>query len=179
MNRSQFFMTGGTALAAATLSNPLMAFNPSALPSKNPEAKIVGNTEGQVYNVLGDELQLKLSGKDTGGLFTMFVEEHNPGAGIPLHVHSREDEVFQILKGKVEFQVGQDTVVLGPGDIAFGPRGIPHSWKNVGTERARVNLMIYPSGMEDMFTQLSQLPAGPPDFAKVAAICKGFGIEFL
>jgi quercetin dioxygenase-like cupin family protein len=178
MNRTQFFRTGGAAVAVAALSNPLMAFNSSVVTTK-PTAKIIMSEQGKVYNVLGDALQLKLNGADTGGLFTMYVEEHDPGAGIPLHVHTKEDEVFQIQKGQVEFVVGDTTQILGPGDIAFGPKNIPHSWKNVGSERARVNLLIYPSGVEDMFTELAKLPAGPPDFAKVSSICSQYGISFL
>ena len=60
---------------------------------------------------------------------------------------------------------------LSAGDIIFYPRGIPHSWKVVTTQKAKAMLSIFPSGLEGMFEELSQVPTGPPDLEKVGQIC--------
>ncbi|MGB5237426.1 MAG: cupin domain-containing protein, partial [Flavobacteriaceae bacterium] len=65
------------------------------------------------------------------------------------------------------------------GDLIFCPRGIPHAWKVVGDEKARALLSIFPAGLEDMFQELSQLPAGPPDLEKVARICSKYKLRFV
>ena len=102
------------------------------------QPKIIRSDEGQRLNVIGDIQTIKLSGKDTGGQFTLIEEENIPGTMIPLHVHSKEDEVFKVLKGQMELTVGDETTILNAGDIGFGPRGVPHSWKIVGSEKAKV-----------------------------------------
>ena len=41
-------------------------------------------------------------------------------------------------------------------------------------------LVISPAGLERMFQELSELPAGaPPDPDKVGAICSRYGISFV
>ncbi len=37
----------------------------------------------------------------------------------------------------------------------------------------------FPAGIERMFDELADLPAGPPDMARVLAICARYGITFL
>lgn len=141
--------------------------------------KIVRSNEGKTINVLGDVQTIKLTGKDTNGLFTLIEEENVPGTGIPLHVHENEDEVFKVIEGMMELTVGDTTTVLNAGDVAFGPRGVPHTWKIIGDQKAKVILSVFPSGIEIMFEELSSLPPGPPDFPKVAEVCGRYGVTFI
>ena len=135
--------------------------------------------EGKTINVLGDIQTIKLTGKETNGLFTLIEEENVPGAAIPMHVHENEDEVFKVIQGEMELTVGDKTTILRAGDLAFGPRGVPHTWKIVGTKKAKVILSVFPAGIEVMFEELASLPAGPPDLPKVADICGRYGISFI
>ena len=79
----------------------------------------------------------------------------------------------------MELTVGDKTTILSAGDLAFGPRGIPHTWKIVGNQKAKVILSVFPAGIENMFEEIAQLPAGPPDLEKVAEICGRYNIRFL
>ena len=142
-------------------------------------SKIITAEQGLHQNILGDIQKIKLSGKDTAGRFTIFENDNPPGVGIPLHVHANEDEVFRILEGEMEFIVEGITSVLKAGDTIFLPKQIPHSFKVVGEQNAKAIVTIIPSGIEEMFTQLNLLPAGPPDMKKVLDICGSFGITFL
>lgn len=65
------------------------------------------------------------------------------------------------------------------GDVAFAPKGIPHSWQVVGTEKAKMITSAFPAGIEHMFSELAKLPAGPPNFEKVTQICEKHGISFV
>ena len=134
---------------------------------------------GQRLNVLGDNQTIKLSGKDTGDQFTIVENYNDPGVGVPMHIHENEDEVFYILEGEMEFQTQGETTVLGAGDMIFLPRRIPHGFRVVGTKKCRAAVTIIPSGIEHMFEKLAELPAGPPDFEKVAEICDRYGISFV
>lgn len=144
---------------------------------QNP--KIVKENEGNKLNVLGDNQNIKLTGEDTNGQYTLIEQNNEPGIGIPPHVHENEDEVFQVLSGQVEMRVGNQTTILKAGDLIFCPKGVPHSWKVVGEEKARAMLSIFPAGLEGMFTELSELPAGPPDMEKVTAICGKYNLKFV
>lgn len=141
--------------------------------------KVIKTEEGHYQNILGDCQTVKLSGSDTAGRFTIVENNNPPGIGIPMHIHTNEDEVFRILEGEMEFTVEGTTSLLRAGDTIFLPRQVPHSFKVVGTQNARAIITIVPSGIEDMFLQLNQLPQGPPDMAKVLEICASFGITFL
>ena len=109
----------------------------------------------------------------------MIEEENDPGTFIPPHVHENEDEVFKVIEGEMELTVGDTTTTLKAGDLAFGPRGVPHSWKIVGDTKAKVILSVFPAGIEDMFNELGTLPPGPPDFPKVVEICGRYGVKFI
>ena len=130
-------------------------------------------------NVLGDNQNIKLTGADTNGQYTLIEQNNEPGVGIPPHVHENEDEVFQVLSGQVEMNVGDKTTTLQAGDLIFCPKGVPHSWKVVGEEKARAMLSIFPAGLEGMFRELAELPAGPPDMEKVTAICGKYNLKFV
>mmetsp|Transcript_25111 Transcript_25111/g.29063 ORF Transcript_25111/g.29063 Transcript_25111/m.29063 type:complete len:146 (+) Transcript_25111:76-513(+) len=143
------------------------------------EAKIVKNNQGQKLNVLGDNQVIKLTGKDTNGQFTLIEQNNEPGVGIPHHVHENEDEVFQVIHGQVEMIIGDNTTLLNSGDLIFCPKGIPHSWRVVGENSARAMLSIFPSGLENMFEELAELPAGPPNLEKVSKICGKYNLRFV
>jgi len=93
-------------------------------------------------------------------------------------VHTNEDEVYQIFEGEIAFEIGDQKLTAKKGDTIFLPRGIPHSFHVVGTSNAKTSLIIFPSGLENMFEELNELPAGPPDFPKVAQICGKYGVRF-
>jgi len=141
--------------------------------------KIVRQSEGKQLNVLGDNQIVKLSGQDTNGQFALIVQDNPPNASIPKHIHTNEDELFSVLEGEVEFEVGEQMTILKSGDFIFLPRNVAHSFKVIGTKNAKTTATITPAGLENMFEELSQLPAGPPDFPKVAQICGNYGLTFL
>ncbi|HTI71869.1 MAG TPA: cupin domain-containing protein [Candidatus Limnocylindria bacterium] len=141
--------------------------------------KIVSSGEGVRINVLGDNQLVKLTGAETGGSVAVIEQCNPPGTGIPLHVHTREDEIFHVLEGRMEFAVNGKAVEAGPGTTVFLPRNLPHAFKVVGDGPARVALTVIPAGVETMFFELSQLPPGPPDMARVVEICGRHGISFL
>lgn len=143
------------------------------------EAKIVNAHEGKRLNVLGDNMTVKLTGADTNGAFIMVEQDNPPGTGIPMHVHENEDELFKILEGEMEFTVDGKTSLLKAGDLIFLPRKVPHTFKVVGNQNVKTILCVYPAGLEHMFYQLSDLPAGPPDIEKVMKICSEYGISFI
>lgn len=181
MNRKNFLKTAGAGLGMALIPASSVAARTRAFMAsgKDLEPKLIRDADGNVHNVIGDIQTHKLVGADTGGQITEWVDNVPPGAGIPPHIHTREDEIFRVVEGEVEIMVDGEATVLKAGDMAFAPRNVPHAWKVVGTSKAKMITSAFPSGIEDMFYELAALPEGPPDLAKVAEICAKQGIRFV
>ena len=181
MDRKKFIQTAGLGLGITLVpriaSSNQMFEKTEAEGKLNP--KIIKNKEGEVLNVLGDVQTHKLVGSETNNQIVEWVDDVEPGVGIPPHIHTKEDEIFRVIKGQVEIMVNGKSTVLKAGDTAFAPKNIPHSWKVIGTEKAKMITSAFPAGIEVMFKELAELPPGPPDFQKVAKICGKHGISFL
>ncbi|WP_347922628.1 cupin domain-containing protein [Pontimicrobium sp. SW4] len=180
MDRKQFIKTSGIGLGLTLLPGIIQSqTSNNSINFEGMEPKIIRDADGKVLNVIGDIQTHKLVGKNTGNQIVEWVDNVEPGVGIPPHIHTKEDEIFRVIKGQIEIMVDGKTTVLNEGDIAFAPKNISHSWKVVGTEKAKMITSAFPAGIEFMFKELSELPEGPPDFPKVAEICGRHGITFV
>jgi mannose-6-phosphate isomerase-like protein (cupin superfamily) len=74
-------------------------------------------------------VSILVNGAETGGAFSLWESVQAPGSEPALHVHHGSDETFYILEGKMRFLVGDQVIDAGPGDVVFGPRGIPHTFR--------------------------------------------------
>lgn len=134
-----------------------MATQASTIP-QSPTAR------GQQYWFFGMLAEIKASAADTGGQYALLEITAPPGLQTPLHVHYREDEGFYVLAGSVTIEVGEQTVELGAGHHAFGPRDIPHRF-TVGPDGAHMIWVLTPGGFEDFVADVSvpaQAPTVPP-----------------
>jgi quercetin dioxygenase-like cupin family protein len=107
-----------------------------------------------------------LRSEQTGG--HVAVVELTGGGRPPLHRHDF-DETFYILEGELTFQLGDDVVTRKAGEIAFAPRGVPHTYANLSGAPARALLVITPAGFERYFDQLAARITGrepPPEASK-------------
>jgi mannose-6-phosphate isomerase-like protein (cupin superfamily) len=108
----------------------------------------------------GGLLEIKAGAADTNGRYTLVEIECPAGLEAPLHVHHTEDEGFHVLEGSIAITVGEETVELGPGQHAFGPRDVPHSYR-VGPDGVRMLWILTPAGFED-FVAEAGVPALAP-----------------
>jgi mannose-6-phosphate isomerase-like protein (cupin superfamily) len=115
----------------------------------------------------------------TGGALGV-IEEVPPLADTPLHVHTSEDELFYALEGEHVIQVGDVEHRIGPGETAFGPRGVPHSQRRVVPGEGRILIVVTPGGFEGFFRELADADRrgelGPDAYA---AASEKFGISWL
>jgi quercetin dioxygenase-like cupin family protein len=123
-----------------------------------------GPGEGKaVPSSIANNVIFKLTGAETGGAQSMFETSPGPGAGPPLHVHGYEDEIIYIVEGTLRFYCGdkgEETREISAGGVAFMPHGIVHTWKNIGTEPARLIAIFTPAspGMEQFFQAFAEVP---------------------
>ena len=140
--------------------------------------------EGEMRWVVDDLVTFKVSGDDAAGAFTLGEEIIPPQGGPPPHMHTREDETFYVLEGELEFVVGERNISATAGSVVYGPRGVLHSFRNVGSTPSRMAVIITPAGLEKFFeevgepvTDLSSPPDGPPDIGRLVAVARKYGIE--
>jgi len=102
---------------------------------------------------------LKLTTPDSDGEFGFF--EHHMSAeasGASPHIHCKATEMFYVVKGEIEFTIGDATEVGKPGAFAYIPKAVPHGFTNVGSEPAILLIMFYPmNNREDYFRGLERL----------------------
>jgi quercetin dioxygenase-like cupin family protein len=75
---------------------------------------------GDVY---GGELAVKPL--MLGEHMLLLEARYEPGVGAPRHSHSHETIIY-VVSGKVRTVVGEEEFVLGSGDTARHPIGVPH-----------------------------------------------------
>ena len=145
------------------------------------DSGVLKSGEGRSIWVAGDRYTIKASGEDTGGAFALIEERVPPGGGPPPHVHHREDEAFYVLEGQVRFVGADGSRVLGPGGVAFLPRGVPHGFRVEGEAPARILLIATPAGFASFVDGLCEPapPAGPPDMAALMAAAARHDLEIL
>ena len=79
-------------------------------------------------------LDLRIVSAATEGEMAVWETIVAPEAGPPLHVHYAEDETFYVLAGIFSITVGERSIVASPGATMFLPRGIPHTFRNIGAQ---------------------------------------------
>jgi quercetin dioxygenase-like cupin family protein len=96
------------------------------------------------------------------------IVELGGGGRPPLHRHDF-DEAFYVLEGELTFQLEEDVFTRRAGELAFAPRGVPHTYANLSGKPARALLVITPAGFERYFDQIAARITGgapPPEAAK-------------
>ncbi|RZK14695.1 MAG: cupin domain-containing protein [Flavobacterium sp.] len=116
---------------------------------------------------------IKISGKDTDDQVAMFEYIGFEKTGPSLHVHFHQDEVFYIVEGTYRFVVGEDTMMMGPGDTIFLPRNIPHTWIQL-TDMGKLVYFVQPAGKAETFfrtmNNLKHVPTGK-EIDEIHAAC--------
>jgi len=134
---------------------------------------VVGERDDRLGGVVGLELTILLDGEHTGGTLAMWSEITPPGGGPPPHYHLNEDEILHVIEGRVAFFLNGEWNEAGPGGTAFLPRGIVHTFKNVGDQPSRMLNMTMPSGFERFFARCADEFAKPdgPDMSRIVDRC--------
>ena len=109
----------------------------------SPTAENTRAIPGAVFNFLS-------MGVDTEGRQALIRIVVNRGAEPPAHTHSREDESYYVVKGRVRYTIGQDIITVNEGEYVYLPKDIPHQFE-VLTEQAEVLMWLSPAGLDQWF----------------------------
>ena len=66
--------------------------------------------------------------------------------GPPLHVRTREDEMWFVLEGNLRVKTGRRVFPATTGAFVFVPKNKAHRFQNMGDAPARILVMTTPAG---------------------------------
>jgi mannose-6-phosphate isomerase-like protein (cupin superfamily) len=143
-----------------------------------------GNGEGERIRVpgFGIDMRVLVPAAATGGQLCMVEELTAAGSGPPLHVHTRQTEIFRFLEGSYEVEVDGRRLAVETGDVVIVPPGARHTFRNVGRTMARLSFILTPAGSgEQFFREMAALLAagGPPDPQALQALGRRHDTEFV
>ena len=110
---------------------------------------------GQIIEnpVSGERITFRRTAADTAGELLAFQLELTPDGHVPgMHVHPKQDERFEVVRGRMKFRMGMRTVVAEAGDVVTVPAGKAHKFVNAGDEPAVADVEVRPAlQMERLF----------------------------
>lgn len=138
-----------------------------------------GESRSPRTSVLGGQLLVKVSGRDTDGAYSVFEIPTAPLSGPPLHFHEIENEWFYVLEGEHDFQIGSERFRVGPGASVAAPRHVPHTWLNVGGSPGKMLAIAQPAGqLEQFFAEFAKLVAEEtPDRIKISRLFEAYAMK--
>lgn len=99
-----------------------------------------------------------------------------PGAGVPLHIHTTQDEFIYVLEGQLAVQLAEERLRANVGDLVRLPRGIAHAYANMSDMPARTLFWVSPAGkLKQLFDAIRDIE----DFAEIIRIAAEHDVMFL
>jgi len=107
-----------------------------------------------------DHFIYKVASEDSAGRFALLQGGLAPRMLIPPHLHTREDEMTIVIRGRLGARVGDQEFELGPGGVLLKPRNIVHSMWNPTDEVSVLLEYISPGAYVRFFEQVGAMPGG-------------------
>lgn len=143
--------------------------------------------QGRALWHFGALIVFKAIGAETGGSYWALEGFADAQMAVPLHAHSREEEIWYVLDGEITFTIGDEVRTVGAGAFAYIPRNTPHTFQ-IRSGTAHWFGFGVPAGLDQWFFEtgepaealtLPPPPEGPPDVAAIVASLQAYGTETL
>lgn len=166
MERRRFLTSAASAIPFAFTEPFASALQPETATPPPHLVRAHDDRFGEIHAPGYNEILFKTSTAETPSLFAIEHTAIQPGWGPPLHFHLAQEEWFYVIEGEVLFQLGDQRLILKPGDSILGPRNVPHAFLAAGPNPARMLITFTPAGqMEEFFRATASL--GPQQSAAV------------
>jgi len=150
-----------------------------------PNDIVMTTTSGLAFEDGDDRGRIVVSSRATNGAYSVMewvvaprsTEEAAP-SGFGPHRHNTIEETFLVRSGELEFLVGDEVTVVGPGDFVRVPPGVRHGYRNRTDAEVDLIVTFVPGGFEELFVRYrsDQATNGGPGF--VADATKDFDSSF-
>jgi mannose-6-phosphate isomerase-like protein (cupin superfamily) len=140
------------------------------------------------YRALKERITFRTTAADSGGELLAFDDVVGPGnPGPPKHYHPKQEEYFEVKRGRMRIEVGDETREVGPGEGVTVAAGVPHTFRVAGDEEAEVLTEFRPAGdvegwLESIFALEDQGKVrkdGSPRFLAVVPIARAHLDDFV
>jgi mannose-6-phosphate isomerase-like protein (cupin superfamily) len=132
--------------------------------AENAHIIVLAPGEGtSVGGSAGTPTVLKLRGDDVRGAYSLLEMQVPPGTGNRLHVHHHAEEAFYVVEGELTIRFEDREQRAPTGALILVPRGVAHSFANVGDQPTRAIFIFSPSGTERWFEEMAELRRARPD----------------
>lgn len=123
---------------------------PTRIPGANlPYLLRKGDGHNLTTSADGDLASIKASGAENDGRIAFLEYQPAVGGAGPLpHTHDHHEELFYVVSGRLHMLLGEQSVLCGPGDFAYVPRNIAHTFWNEGPEPCTFVAAFSPAGFE-------------------------------
>jgi mannose-6-phosphate isomerase-like protein (cupin superfamily) len=111
----------------------------------------------------GERFRIRTSVDETGGTYSMIEIVAEPRNGVPLHIHTKEDEHFLVLEGTLHMVNGDERLDVAAGSAVTVKKGAPHAWCNLADTPVRMLIVLSPGHIEAMFRRLGSQPSAELD----------------
>lgn len=128
----------------------------------------------------GAKTRIKVGGLETNGLLEAFEQVTPAGSGPLLHIHHECAESLYVVEGEVKFDIGLAQVNAPRGTFIFVPKGVAHTYTNVGPGEAKVLFWFAPAGrMARYFEELAELKPWIQGHPALDEIASRHGVEIV
>jgi len=132
----------------------------------------------ETLSVAGNTITVKIAGNETDNAYSLFELNVPPNVGAGLHIDKNWDEFWHVVEGTFAFTLDGKQIQLSAGGFAFGSKGIPHSFKNVGETTVKLIMLTKPSGLENFFKTVHEASLnGRPDKETFVKLMRSHYIE--
>jgi mannose-6-phosphate isomerase-like protein (cupin superfamily) len=132
----------------------------------------------ETLSVAGNTITVKIAGNETDNAYSLFELNVPPNVGAGLHIDKNWDEFWHVVEGTFAFTLDGKQIQLSAGGFAFGSKGIPHSFKNVGETTGKLIMLTKPSGLENFFKTVHEASLnGRPDKETFVKLMRSHYIE--
>ena len=123
----------------------------------------------------GERFRVRMPSAQTMGAYSGIEIIADPGNGVPLHIHNKEEEHFIVLEGTLDIANGDDRWDVPAGTSVTVKRGVPHAWCNSSDTPLRMLVVFSPGHIEGLF----RAAAGVDDVDKITAIAGRYGTQLV
>jgi quercetin dioxygenase-like cupin family protein len=126
-------------------------------------------------DIVGEHVTVLASGEATQG-YEIFLQRGPDGSGPPPHSHPW-DESFYVVKGLIDFGIGDESMTASPGTLVHLPAGTVH-WFRFGTGGGEMVSITSRLGASRMFTDMArEIAPLDPDLEKLAQVGGRHGLK--
>lgn len=122
--------------------------------TKVPTIGHQGNVEWS-QTTPGERFIIRTSVQETKGAYTMLEVVADPRNGVPMHIHTHEDEHFIVLEGTLRIANGDTTLDAQAGTAITVSKGVPHAWCNLTDRSVRMLIIFSPGHIEGLFREIA------------------------